>query len=72
MHKGRCEWNEYHEVEAILDHRCDTMPVGLGETSFLIKWEGYGHKHNQWRPYDCVTKTVITEYLKFNGFYDHA
>ena len=40
VHKGRCEWSDYHEFEAMLDHECDSMPVGLEKTSFLVKWKG--------------------------------
>ena len=57
IHKEKwCEWRRYYEVERILDHKCDQLPVGLGKTQFLIKWRGYNHTYNEWVPYENVTK----------------
>ena len=73
IHKAKwCIWQNYYEVEKILDMRCDKLPAGIGKCSFLIKWKGYSQKHNSWRPYKDVTKAAITEYLKASGQYDHA
>ena len=44
----------------------------MGKCEFLVKWQGYGHSHNQWRPYDAVTKPAIMEYLQSSGQYDHT
>ena len=73
IHQGMwCEWSNYHQVERILDHKCTELPVGLGKTQFLIKWKGYSHDHNQWEPYENVTKAAITEYLRANEKYDFS
>ena len=67
-----CQWARYYKVEKILDHRCTEYPAGIGKCEFLIKWQGYNHSHNQWRPYEDVTKAAITEYLKANNVYDYS
>ena len=73
IHQGKwCQGAQYYEVESILDHRCSELPAGIGKCEFLIKWKGYGHAHNSWRPYADVTKAAITEYLKANGCYDYS
>ena len=45
----------------ILDHKFSEFPLGLGDSSFLIKMKGYGHNWNEWIPYRNVTKAVIVE-----------
>ena len=66
-----CQWARYYKVEKILDHRCSEYPAGIGKCEFLIKWQDYNHSHNQWRPYEDVTKAAITEYLQTNNIYDY-
>ena len=55
-----------------MDHRSNAMPIGIDKCEFLIKWRGYSHAHNSWRPYADVTKDAITEYLRANGLYDYS
>ena len=73
IHQAKwCQWSNYYEVEKILDHKCDVLPVGLGACKFLIKWKGYDHSHNRWIAYENVTKAAITEYLQANNIYDYG
>ena len=49
IHKAKwCVWNNYYTVERILAMRCSEHPAGIGKCEFLVKWQGYGHKDNQW------------------------
>ena len=73
IHQGKwCEWNNYYQVERILDHKCSELPVGIGKTRFLVKWKGYSHDYNEWVDYENVTKAAITEYLRANGKYEFS
>ena len=73
IHQGKwCRWNNFYNVENILDVDTQVLPVGLGPTKFKIKWQGYSHDANTWEPYENITKDAITEYLKAQGKYDHA
>ena len=73
IHQGKwCKWKHCYRKDNILDVDTQVLPVGLGPTKFLIKWQGYGHKDNTWEPYENVNKNVFTDYLKTNGKYDHS
>ena len=73
IHQGKwCKWNNYYQVDNILDVDTQVQPVGLGPIKFKIKWQGYSHDANTWEPYENVTKAAITEYLKAQGKYDFS
>ena len=72
IHQGKwCKYANYYSVEKLLDVDTNDLPVGIGPTKFLVKWEGYGHRDNTWEPYENITKAAITEFLQNNGKYDY-
>jgi len=59
-HKSRddIELQDVFEVDAILDHR-----GSVKKTEFLIRWKGYGSKHDTWEPRsNILDKTLVDNY----------
>ena len=74
VHEGKCPWKHEYDIERILDVRWpqeSSMPVGHGDTKFLVRWKGYGQRHDQWEPYKHLHPAKIKEFLQANGMYDY-
>ena len=55
---------EYYEVEAILDSRCQ----GRG-TKYLIKWVGYPEADNTWEPFALLKGMADKALWEFHTSY---
>jgi hypothetical protein len=47
------------------------MPMGHGDTKFLVRWKGYSSDHDTWEPYHHLHPETIKEFLVTNHLYDH-
>ena len=73
VHKGKCKWSRWCEVEKLLAVQCEQdagAPIGHGTASFLVRWKGYGAKKDEWVDYANITPELIQEYLVEQGLYD--
>lgn len=67
IHAGKCEFRGCHRVHSILDDRGSTT-----QKWYLVRWEGYSSKWDQWVPRANVHPTTISEYEKQVGTYDFS
>jgi Chromo (CHRromatin Organisation MOdifier) domain len=59
------EGEEEYEVEQVLDSR--RRGHGKGCLEYFLKWEGYPHTHNTWKPADQVhADDLVEEFHKQN------
>ena len=62
--KGRCEWKDEFEVEAIVGHRGPTVA-----RQYKIRWKGYGPEYDTFERKNNVHPELITDYEKAKGVY---
>jgi hypothetical protein len=72
VHQGKCKHANTFEVEKILEHQADRLPVGLGKSKFRVKWKDYGLDDASWEPFENFNENVIKKYLQANGTYDYG
>ena len=46
--------------------------IGHDKAKFLVRFKGYGPRHDEWVDYANVTPELIKEFLVEHGLYDHA